>query len=57
MPFFKRRLFFELWPLEMNKLCVFLRAWHFGDTDSIAQKNYSETRFQYMGGFSITAAA
>jgi hypothetical protein len=23
--------FFELWPLETNKLCVFLRAWHFGD--------------------------
>ena len=31
MPFIKKRSFFELWPLETNKLCVFLRAWHFGD--------------------------
>jgi len=57
MPFIKKRSFFELWPLETNKLCVFLCAWHSGDTDSLAQKNYSESGLLQMGDVSLTAAA
>ena len=49
MPFIKKRSFFELWPLETNKLCVFLRAWHFGDTDFIAQKKLIRETFLVHG--------